>query len=87
MNTLILIISILVGIALYCVIGFAFGHLCRYLFEIKGHTDINAFVIGFFLNFIGLLYGFFLPNLNPPEQKLIIVKENDKPNQKDEENS
>ncbi len=40
-------------------------------------------VIGFFLGFIGLIYGCFLPNLNPPAQKVIIVHENNNINEND----
>ena len=78
-----IIVEVLVAVIAYCVIGFIFGYLCRYLFEIKGHTELNAFVIGFFLGFIGLIYGCFLPNLNPPAQKVIIVHENNNINEND----
>ena len=67
------ILYLVLAIAIFIAVGFAFGFFTRYMFEIKGHSGDKGFWFGFFFGVIATIYAIGLPNLNPPEQ-IVVVK-------------
>ena len=80
MNILIICLIITLSIG-SCIV---FGFMSNYMFWLKGHNATLGFLLGFFFNFIAIIYAIGLPNMNPKEAT-ILNKEKDAQNKESDE--